>query len=48
MQDPHDQTDPFNPRVPGKARTIYTIVAVIVVISLVVAIGGYAVWDTLF
>lgn len=45
----NDQSDDlFDPREPGKARTIYTIVAVIVTISLIVAIGGYAVWDRLF
>lgn len=38
----------FDPREPGKARTIYTIVAVIVVISLIVALGSNIVWDYLF
>lgn len=42
------EDDLFNPREPGRARTIYTIVAIIVTISLIVAIGGYAVWDILF
>lgn len=40
--------DLFDPREPGKARTIYTIVAVIVVISMIVALGGSLVWDYLF
>lgn len=48
MQDPHEQDDLFDPREPGKARTIYTFLAILVVISLIVAIGGYAVWDMLF
>ncbi len=38
----------FDPRSPGKARTIYTIVAIIVVVSLVAGIAGYAVWDRVF
>lgn len=48
MHDPHDQDELFDPREPGKARAIYTVVAILVVISLVVAIGGYAVWEILF
>ena len=38
----------FDPREPGKARTIYTIVAIVVVVALIVALGGAAVWDYLF
>lgn len=47
---PPDQSDdqPFDPRQPGRARTVYTIVAVLVVISLVLSIAGYALWDRLF
>lgn len=45
---PEEQGDPFDPRVPGKARTIYTIVAVIVVASLILGLAGFAVWDRLF
>lgn len=49
MNDSHSPNDDlFDPREPGKARTLYTVVAVLVVISLIVAIGGYAVWDRLF
>lgn len=48
--DPQPETDqePFDPRVPGKARIIYTIVVMIVVLSLVVGIAGYAFWDRIF
>ena len=45
---PEDDREPFDPRVPGKARTIYTIVAIVVVVSLVASIAGYAVWDRIF
>lgn len=46
---PGDSEDqPFDPQQPGRARTIYTVVAVLVVISLVVSIAGYALWDRLF
>lgn len=38
----------FDPREPGKARTIYTIVAVIVTVALILAIAGNLVWDQLF
>lgn len=50
MNDPNTPNDDdfFNPREPGKARTIYTIVAVIVVIALILAIAGNMVWDQLF
>lgn len=40
--------DLFDPREPGKARTIYIIIAVLVVISLIVAGAGTLVWDRLF
>lgn len=42
---PEADQEPFDPRVPGKARILYTIV---VVISLVVGIAGYAFWDRIF
>ena len=46
---PPEQDDPlFDPRVPGKARTIYSVVAIVVVIALIISIGGFAVWDRLF
>lgn len=49
MNDSHPpEDDLFDPREPGKARTIYTVVAVVVVISLLVALGGFAVWEILF
>lgn len=50
MTNEPDQQDDglIDPRVPGRARTIYTIVAVIVVISMIVALGGSLVWDYLF
>ncbi len=50
MNDPNSPNDDdlFNPREPGKARTIYTIVAVTVVIALIFAIAGNMVWDQLF
>lgn len=38
----------FDPRTPGKARMIYSVVAITVVIALIIGIGGYAVWDQLF
>lgn len=38
----------IDPREPGKARTIYTVVAVIVVLSLILAGAGSLVWDQLF
>lgn len=38
----------FDPRQPGKARTIYTVVAILVVLSLIVAGAGSLVWDRLF
>lgn len=49
----HDSNSPndddlFDPREPGKARTLYTIVAIIVVLSLLVAGAGTLVWDRLF
>lgn len=44
---PNDD-DLFDPREPGKARTIYTVVAIIVVLSLIVAGAGSLVWDQLF
>lgn len=53
MSDSSSSNDDHNdglidPRVPGRARTIYIIVAVIVTLSLIIAIGGYAVWDRIF
>ena len=46
---PPESDEPlFDPRSPGKARVIYTIVAIVVVLSLVVGIAGYAVWDRIF
>lgn len=47
---PPPETDEplFDPRTPGKARTVYTIVAIIVVLSLIAGIAGYAVWDRVF
>lgn len=49
MNDPDPRDDGLiDPREPGKARTIYTIIAVIVVISMIVALGGSLVWDYLF
>ncbi len=50
MHDPNSPNDDelFDPREPGKARRIYTIVAVIVVLALVFAIAGNQVWDQLF
>jgi hypothetical protein len=48
-QIPPEPNDPlFDPRVPGKARTIYSVVAILVVIALIIGIGGFAVWDRLF
>lgn len=44
---PHDD-DLIDPKVPGKARTIYIIIAVIVTVALILAIAGNAVWDQLF
>lgn len=44
---PHDD-DFIDPREPGKARTVYTVVAVTVVIALILAIAGNMVWDQLF
>lgn len=38
----------FDPRQPGKARMIYTVVAVLVTVSLIVGMAGFAVWDRLF
>lgn len=38
----------FDPKVPGKARTIYSVVAILVVIALIIGIGGFAVWERLF
>lgn len=38
----------FDPRVPGKVRIIYIIIAMVVVISLVAGIAGYAVWERVF
>lgn len=40
--------DLFDPREPGKSRTIYTIVAIVVVISLIGMLGGPLVWDYFF
>lgn len=46
---PPESDDPlFDPRVPGKARIIYSAVAILVVIALVIGIGGFAVWERLF
>lgn len=50
MTDSHSPNDDelFDPREPGKARTIYTIVAIIVVIALIAAGAGTLVWERLF
>lgn len=50
MNDPNTPQDDdlFDPQEPGKARTVYTFVAVLVVLALIVSIGGFAVWDRLF
>lgn len=45
---PDPQDDLFDPQVPGRARTIYTVLAVLVVVSLIVGMAGFAVWDRLF
>lgn len=45
---PEDEQEPFDPRIPGKARMIYTIIAIVVVISLVASIAGYALWERVF
>ena len=45
---PENEQDPFDPRVPGKARLVYTIVAIVVTISLIASIAGYALWDRIF
>lgn len=48
-QPPPESDGPlFDPRVPGKARMIYSIVAILVVIALIIGLGGYAVWERLF
>lgn len=38
----------FDPRAPGKARIIYTIIVIAVVVSLIAGIAGYALWDRVF
>lgn len=38
----------FDPRQPGKARAMYIVMAVVVTVSLIVGMAGYAVWDRLF
>lgn len=45
---PEDDQQPFDPRVPGRARMIYTVVAVIVILSLIASIAGYALWERVF
>ncbi len=46
---PPESDEPlFDPEVPGKARTIYSVVAILVVIALILSIGGFAVWEQLF
>lgn len=42
------QDDLIDVRQPGRARTVYTVVAVLVVISLIIGMAGFAVWDRLF
>ncbi len=46
---PPESDEPlFDPRTPGKARIIYTMIVIVVVVSLIVGIAGYAVWERLF
>ncbi len=45
---PDDDSPLLDVRSPGVARTIYIIVAVLVVISLVIGIAGYAWWGRIF
>lgn len=45
---PESDDSLFDPQVPGKARVIYSVVAILVVIALIIGIGGYTVWERLF
>jgi hypothetical protein len=46
---PPDNDDPlFDLQAPGTPRTVYTVVAVLVVISLVIGMAGFALWDRIF
>lgn len=49
MNDPNQEQDKLiDPTRPGKARTIYAVVAILVVVALIAALGGTLVWDRLF
>lgn len=45
---PRDNDVVYDARTPGTFRRVYTIIAVLVVISLVVGMGGYAVWQWIY
>lgn len=38
----------FDPREPGRFRTAYTVIAILVVLSLIIGMAGFALWDRLF
>lgn len=45
---PDDDAMVFDAREPGLFRRIYMVIAILVVISLILGMGGYAVWQWIF